>query len=100
MLQIGQEDSALVVYERLVSTPMWTGGGAGNVFGIRGVRWLPDTYNRLGELYEARNDTTNAIYYYNEFVELWKDADPGLQPLVEDIRRRIGMLAREPGSSN
>ena len=93
-LQNGQSDSALSVYVRLVSTP--TDGRLGD----DDVRWLPDTYKRLGELYEARNDTTNAVKYYNEFVELWKDADPELQPLVQDIRRRIGSLTREPGASN
>lgn len=64
------------------------------------VRWLPETYIRLGELYEARNDTTKAVHYYNEFVELWKDADQELQPQVDDIRRRIGTLTREPGAGN
>jgi hypothetical protein len=43
----------------------------------------------------TRGDTTNAIDYYNEFVELWKDADPELQPQVEDVRGRIVSLARD-----
>jgi tetratricopeptide (TPR) repeat protein len=84
-LQSGQTDSALSVYERVVSTPVDDLDGDD-------VRWLPDIYKRLGELYEARNDTANAISYYSEFVELWKDADPELQPAVEDVRRRIARL--------
>jgi tetratricopeptide (TPR) repeat protein len=87
-LQSGQPDSALSVYERMVSTPIVS-------LHDDDVRWLPDSYIRLGELYEVRNDTTNAVRCYHEFVELWKDADPELQPLVEDIRRRMGMLTRE-----
>ena len=75
--------------ERVVSTP--TRG-----LNDDDVRWLPHTYKQLSELYEARNDTTNAINYYNEFVELWKHADPELQPQVEDVRRRIANLIGEP----
>ena len=88
-LKGGQADSALSVYERIVSTPTQ---------GLNGddVRWLPDTYRGLGQLYEARNDTTNAIHYYNEFVELWKNADPELQPQVEDVKQRIAKLIGEP----
>jgi hypothetical protein len=84
----GEPDSALSVYERIVSTPTRN-------LDDDDVRWLPDTYKRLGELYVARNDTTNAIKYYNEFVELWKDADPELQPVVEDVRGRIARLVGE-----
>ncbi|MCH7716334.1 MAG: protein kinase [Gemmatimonadetes bacterium] len=87
--QSGRADSALSVYERVVSTP--TSG-----LDEDDVRWLSHTYRQLGELYEARNDTANAINYYNEFVELWKDADPELQPQVEDVRRRIANLIGEP----
>ena len=87
-LRNGQPDSALSVYERLVSTPT-------RRLNDDDIRWLPHTYRQLGELYEARNDTTNAINYYNEFVELWKDADPELQPQVEDVRRRIANLIGE-----
>ena len=39
---------------------------------------LAPTYRRLGELYEARGDRTNAMVYYNKFVDLWKNADPNL----------------------
>jgi hypothetical protein len=36
-----------------------------------------------------------AVEYYNEFVELWKDADPDLQPVVSEVRERIARLVRE-----
>ena len=48
--------------------------------------------SRLGELYEAKGDITNAIKNYEEFVKLWKDADPELQPQVADIKARIARL--------
>ena len=53
---------------------------------------LPLTLRRLGELYEAKGDLTNALRYYQEFVKLWSDADPELQPQVGEIRRRVARL--------
>jgi hypothetical protein len=47
---------------------------------------------RHGDLYEKRGDTTNAIRYYAKFVDLWKDADPELQPRVEAARRAMEAL--------
>jgi hypothetical protein len=46
-------------------------------------------------LYEAEGDNTNAATYYGEFVELWSDADPEFQPLVEDVSQRIARLVGE-----
>jgi tetratricopeptide (TPR) repeat protein/tRNA A-37 threonylcarbamoyl transferase component Bud32 len=84
----GQQDSALATYEQIVSTPglwdLWD-----NFY------TLAPTYKRLGELYEARGDRAKARGYYGRFVELWKDADPELQPMVRDVRARVAQLAGE-----
>jgi len=58
--------------------------------------WLSWMYQRLGEYLEDR-EPERAAEYYNEFVELWKDADPELQPQVEDVRQRIARLVGEGG---
>ena len=85
----GRADSALAVYERAVTLP--------DLQSISYEAWfLGSTYRRLGELYEARDDRERALEYYHKFVELWNDADPELQPLVEDVRDRIARLAGEP----
>jgi hypothetical protein len=47
---------------------------------------------RLGELYEAKGDTANAVAHYRAFVELWKNADPELQPRVAEVKRRVEAL--------
>jgi hypothetical protein len=43
-------------------------------------------------LYEQKNDGVKAAEYYRQFVELWKTADPDLQPKVVEVRKRLGRL--------
>ncbi len=43
-------------------------------------------------LLETKNgNTTKAIENYEKFLDLWKDADPGI-PEVEDTRKRLAGL--------
>jgi tetratricopeptide (TPR) repeat protein len=88
--QQGQQDSALAAYESVATLPAPLGQG-------RDLD-LPITYQRLGELYETKGDKAKAVEYYTQLVDLWKDADPELQPRVAEIRKRIGQLAGEPGA--
>jgi hypothetical protein len=53
---------------------------------------LAHALQRLGELYEAKGDVPNAVKYYREFLDLWRRADPELQPRVAEVRRRISRL--------
>lgn len=53
-------------------------------------------YRRLGELYEAKGDRERVMEYFGNLVELWRDADPELQPVVTDMKSRLARLAREP----
>ncbi len=87
----GQSDSARALYQRYVDTR--------GVFNYRvDHQELAPTYKRLGELYEARNDRKRAAQYYEKFVDLWKQADPELQPGVREVRSRLARLAQEPGT--
>jgi len=88
----GHLDSALVLYERLVEMPSAFGHLAVDRYA------LAPTYKRLGELYEAKGDRKRATDYYGRFVELWKNADPELQPGVKEVRNRLARLAQEPGT--
>jgi tetratricopeptide (TPR) repeat protein len=51
-----------------------------------------DTYAKsfymLGKIYEEQGDATKAIEHYEKFLDLWKDADPGIAE-VEDARERL-----------
>jgi tetratricopeptide (TPR) repeat protein len=90
--RMGQPDSARVLYERFLATPSM-GGVA-----LQHSTDLAASYKRVGELYEASGNRPRAAEYYGKFVDLWKDADPELQPAVAEVRRRLGKLAQEPGS--
>ena len=59
---------------------------------------LAPALKRSGELYEAKGDRAKAADRYRRFVELWKDADPELQPGVREVRARLGRLATETPS--
>jgi len=82
----GQSDSALAYFERLTQPAM--------VLGLTTAASpaLPLAPRRLGELYEAKGDVANAIKNYEAFVNLWKDADPELQPQVTEVKGRIARL--------
>ena len=86
--RMGQSDSALAIYERVVATP-----GAGRVYDD--AYRLAPTYKRLGELYETKGDRAKATDSYSRFVDLWKNADAELQPQVQDVKRRLARLAGE-----
>ena len=85
----GETDSVVAVYERYLETP-W-------LYRLASTDWwaLAGVYERLGGLYELNGDTDKALHYYNRFAELWKDADPELQPRVDAARRAIERLSAE-----
>jgi eukaryotic-like serine/threonine-protein kinase len=85
----GQPDSALKYYEEFLTTP--------------DDDTYPDAFyragalKRAGELYEARGDTAKAEAHYSNFVDLWKAADPELQPKVREVKDRLARLRRQRG---
>ncbi|MEE8446878.1 MAG: tetratricopeptide repeat protein [Gemmatimonadota bacterium] len=78
----GQPDSALSVYEQLLSR-----SDPFRLFSDQGGGAL--TLERLGQLYDERGDWEKAAEYYARFVKLWKAADPELQPRVEAAQQRL-----------
>ena len=56
----------------------------------------PMALRRLGELAETRGDRADALEWYGKFVDLWRDADPELQPQVAAVRERMRALTAEP----
>jgi len=82
--RLQQPDSALAAYRRLVDSR--------EIDGNIDAYFRPQGLLRLGELYEARGDTTRAVAEYGAFVELWRNAEPAQQAKVREIRDRIARL--------
>ena len=78
----GQVDSAVATYERYESMR------AASSWRTDPFALAP-TLERLGQLYDEREEWAKASGYYARFVELWKDADPELQPRVQAAQRRL-----------
>jgi pentatricopeptide repeat protein len=85
--KMGLADSATAMYERYLSAP-----SAHGLVEDADPLLLAPLHRRLGELYEAKGDRSKAIAHYAQFVELWKRADPELQPQVADVKRRLEAL--------
>ncbi len=85
----GEVDSAIAQFEAYLATPTPV---AANYTWLRGPVAKPYTHRRLGELYEAKGDRQRALDHYQAFVDLWRDADPELQPIVSEVRRRMAAL--------
>jgi tetratricopeptide (TPR) repeat protein len=79
-------DSALAYWQRYADLPVH--------FPVLARSELPNAYRRLGELYELKGDR-KALRYYGDFVDLWKDADPELQPVVSEVKQRMARLVGE-----
>jgi tetratricopeptide (TPR) repeat protein len=88
--QAGMADSAIARYELSLDY--------GSAFGLEAeTRRIPITLRRLGQLYDGQGDLERAAGYYGRFVELWADADPDLQPRVEEARSRLEEIVRKRG---
>ena len=92
----GEPDSAIALFTRYVEAP--DVGKAANPWEQStspDASYLAPSYQRLGELWEQKNDPAKAATYYSKFVELWKNADPELQPKVAEVRRRLARLSKQ-----
>ena len=87
----GQPDSAIAEFTRYVtSTSLTSRMGNDQLF-------LAYAYRRLGELWENKHDNAKAAENYTKFIDLWKNADPVLQPKVADARTRLAKLTGVEG---
>jgi tetratricopeptide (TPR) repeat protein len=78
-------DSVIANYERYIATPNFSKL-------IRDMFYLAGVHKWLGELYEAKGNREKAAEHYLAFVDLWKNADPELQPAVTAVKQRLAHL--------
>ncbi|HET7111190.1 MAG TPA: hypothetical protein VFI41_09965, partial [Gemmatimonadales bacterium] len=83
--RMGQSDSALAHFKAYLAEPS-TRRDIIDWAALAGVQ------KRLGELYDSKGDTANAVKHYGAFTDLWKNADPDLQPVVTTVKKRMGEL--------
>jgi len=82
-LESGRLDAAVSEYEGLLSTYTW-----GRIYSpIWGVK----THYYLGQAYEQSGHHDKAVKQYETFLDIWKDADPGLES-VDDAKERLARL--------
>ncbi len=81
----GELEKAQEEYERIISL---TSGrlGYGDIYA--------KSFYMLGKIFEQKGQKAKAIEHYEKFLDLWKDADPGIAE-VEDARKRVAGLLSE-----
>lgn len=67
--------------------------------GYAELSYEPAATLRQAEIYEALGEPLKAAELYAEFIEMWRDADPGLQLIVEEARVNLLRLVPDSGSS-
>lgn len=78
-------DSAITYWERYIAESF-------NRSPSRDASILGGIHKRLGELYDDKGDLAKAESHLSAFIELWKTADPELQPKVADAKRRLAAI--------
>jgi tetratricopeptide (TPR) repeat protein len=74
---VGREDEALGWYGSIAERAAYE------------LVYLAPAHLRQAGIYDKRGDRSQAAQHYRRFIELWKDADPELQPAVEAARERL-----------
>ncbi|HEX5963304.1 MAG TPA: BTAD domain-containing putative transcriptional regulator [Gemmatimonadales bacterium] len=54
--------------------------------------YLAPSHLRQAQIYDRRGERNLAARHYRRFIDLWRDADPELQPVVEGARSRLAAL--------
>jgi serine/threonine protein kinase/predicted Zn-dependent protease len=81
----GDVDKAREEYERITSL---TAGRLhlGDIYA--------KSFYKLGKIYEQQGNKSKAIEHYEKFLDLWKDADPGIAE-VEDAKKRLAAMGSD-----
>ena len=84
LVAMGRDADATVLYQSL--------SGEGSSFELP---YLAPAQLRLGEIAERQGRAEEAAQHYAKALELWRNADPTLQPLVKEARTRLAKARGE-----
>jgi tetratricopeptide (TPR) repeat protein len=90
--ELGQFSEAAAHYDTVSSTyrlnfdDMW-------MYGVL----RPVAHERAGAAYLAAGDTATALRHLGIFVELWREADPRLQPRADEAQRKLQEIFAQRG---
>ena len=77
LLELGRHREALSWFEHLVEASVFD------------FLYLPMSHLWQGEIYRQLGESTKAADHYASFIELWKDCDPELRPMVDIAKQRL-----------
>lgn len=84
----GRLDEALAAWQALRSRPIPNR--------VWALALIPSAHHETARLAEMVGDTVLALEAYEAFVDLWRNADPELQPRVQAARERMAALSGSP----
>ena len=82
LIRLGREREALGWLANLAGTSFYE------------LAYLGVAHLRQAEAHERLGEPEEAIRHYRAFLELWKECDPELRPLVAEAERRLSELSR------
>ena len=86
----GDRPGAIAAWERYLSRG-W------HVRHVLDADGLGSVLESLGRMHDEEGNPEQAASYYAQFVDLWQDADPELQPRVAAAQARLEEIVRERG---
>jgi serine/threonine-protein kinase len=79
--ELGRSSEALPWYESLTE------------YSLYDLVYLAPSHLRRAQIHDRSGHLQRATLHYSEFIRLWRDCDPELQPLVDAARARLRALA-------
>jgi hypothetical protein len=59
---------------------------------------LAETYEALGRNFENRGQADSAAKYYQSLLDMWKNAEPSLNPKKNAVREALARVSGEKGT--
>jgi tetratricopeptide (TPR) repeat protein len=78
--QLGRDDEAIGWYRSIAERASYE------------LMYVAPAERQLGAIYAARGNRAAAREHYGRFIDLWRNADPELQPVVAEAERALAAV--------